>query len=207
MALATEGIPRGDRTEAWRILGLARYFAAHLDLAEAAFLQYLKLDLDARLDPSLVPPEAVTFFEDVRSRHATELRRRPPRPRSRMMLALLPPVGQFDTGHPVRGWVIAGAGVALLAANLTTYLLLRDWCAPDRTCEGGSGDRADRARTARTINLWTGGALIGLYAVGVVDAAIAYWRESRRAEEPPPTTSWSVAPSGDGVIVSLQGGF
>src|SRR5438270_10051108 len=63
-----------DLAEAHRLAGLAAFFAQNTAGAEQHFLAYLKLDLDGRLDPALVPPEAVTFFEDVRARHAAELR-------------------------------------------------------------------------------------------------------------------------------------
>src|SRR5687768_13541808 len=57
-AIAADPTP-ADRTEAARVLGLARYFLGQRALAEAAFVEYLLRDPEAHLDPTLVPPEAI----------------------------------------------------------------------------------------------------------------------------------------------------
>ena len=80
------GLTRQDRAEAWRVYGLALFFLDRHDDAEAAFLQYLKLDVEARLDPALVPPEAVVFFEEVASKHAAELRKYRPQTQNQALL-------------------------------------------------------------------------------------------------------------------------
>jgi len=56
-----------DQIEAFRLLGLSRFFLSQLDLAVHAFLELLSLDPDYQLDPLYVPPRAVAFFESVRS--------------------------------------------------------------------------------------------------------------------------------------------
>src|SRR5262249_28605924 len=136
--------------------------------ADRELFAWLELDLDARLDPAITPPEAVTFFEGVRTRHEAELRALRPKHRS-AALNLFPPLGQFPNGDRTKGWILTGAGAALLAADLGSYAMLRHWCSSsDLTCDLG-GDRAGSAHTMRTVNLIAGSALVALYVYGVVD--------------------------------------
>jgi hypothetical protein len=165
---------RADLAEAHRLMGLAAFFASNGRAdAEAHLLAYLELEPDARLDPSLVPPEAVTFFEDVRVRHAAELRAH--RPRKRVLaLALLPAINQLYYGERVKGWILGGALTALLATNLTTDFVLRAWCSQtDDTCDG-SANKMRHARELRTVNLVSGIGLIATYLYGVIDGVVGY---------------------------------
>jgi hypothetical protein len=197
-------IERTDRAEAHRLYGLALFFLGRHGDAEAALLEYLKLDVDAHLDPALVPPEAIVFFEDVRSRHAAELRALRPKPKQKRyaILNVLPPAGQLQNGHRGKAIAIGAGGVLLLGANLGSYLVLRDWCGADKTC----GDHTDDARTLRIVNLASGIMLIGLYAYGVGDAAWHYYRRPDEAH-PEPMMSVGVAPTAGGAYVSLGGRF
>jgi hypothetical protein len=173
--VAAADVPVAYRAEAARVRGLSLFFTGDRGGAEAALLQYLRLVPDAHLDPALVAPDAVVFFEEVRTRHAGELLVLRPRPERRRywVLNLLPPFGQFQNGDRVRGWVLAGAEVALLAANVTTYVLLRSSCAGDLTCGGDPSTN----RTLQTINVASGIVLAATWAVGVVDGFIGYKRE------------------------------
>ncbi|MHB8416478.1 MAG: hypothetical protein ACYDCL_00270 [Myxococcales bacterium] len=56
-----------DEIEAFRLLGLARYFQHQAVPARDAFVNLLSLDPDYQLDPFYVPPQAIAFFESVRS--------------------------------------------------------------------------------------------------------------------------------------------
>jgi hypothetical protein len=202
VARSPADIDRADRAEAWRLLGLSLYFLGRLPDAEQAFLACLKLDLEARLDPSLVPPEALTFFEDVRARHATELRRFKPPPRRYFVLSVLPPFGQFQNGDRGRGWFLAGAETAALATHVASYMMLRRWCSTDdRTCEG----HVDGARTMRDVNLYSGIAFIGLVTYGVIDGLVGYRRQTARLESPPALTVMPL--SEGGVVMTLGGSF
>lgn len=158
-----------DRAEVFRLRGLVAYFTGRHDDADAAWLAYLRLELDGRLDPGSVPPEAVTFFESVRSRHGAELRALRPRPRpprTWWMLNLVPAAGQLQNREPLKAWLVGGAFVAALGANLVSYGLLRRWCdGADGTCDGHS----DQARTLRGVNLASGVAAIAVYALSVAD--------------------------------------
>jgi hypothetical protein len=204
-----------DLAEAYRVYGLALFFLERRTEAEAALLEYLKLDADASLDPTLVPPEAIVFFEDVRARHAADLRLLRPKPKRKRyrFVNLLPPLGQFQNGDRGRGWAIAITGSLLIAANVTSALLYRKWCRDsDGTCDGGEmggTDRTSAAKSVRGINIASGIGLLGLYAYGVIDGYVGYGRESRELAQPrtAPSMSVGVIPSGDAVYFSVGGRF
>lgn len=189
-----------DRAEAWRIYGLALFFLGRYPAAEIAFVEYLKLDVEGRLDPALFPPEVVSFFEDVRARHAAELRAYRPRPRDRRAWALnlLPPAGQFQNRDHGKGWIIAGTGSVLLATNITTFLVLREWCdASTGVCRSGNESREDEGRLLRSINLVSGALLVGVVAYGVADGFYHY----RRAGHSP---SIALVPTMDGASLIVS---
>jgi hypothetical protein len=193
-----------DLAEAHRLLGLAWFFLGDLARAEAELLAYLRLDLDGRLDPALVPPEAVTFFEDVRARHGAELRARRPRPRRYALLNLVPPGGQIQNREPTKAWVIGGLEAALAATHVTSYVLLRSWCRrEDFTCRTGDVDVPTRARRMRTVNYLAGAALIGVYAYGVVDG----FRGDRRRGGRPRAAVLDGVPVDGGGVIRLQMSF
>ncbi len=195
--LATLGA--ADLAQAHRLRGLAAFFANDTATADRELFAWLQLDLDARLDPAVTPPEAISFFEGVRARHDAELRAlRPKVARHYASLNLLPPWGQFQNGDRTKGWIIAGAGAALLVADVGSYAMLRHWCSSaDLTCDN-NGDRRGDARTMRTVNLVAGGALVALYVYGVVDGFVGY-----RA----PRHELLIAPTGDGAQVLFVGSF
>jgi hypothetical protein len=170
------GLPRADRGEAWRLYGLALALLGLRAEAEAALYEYLKLEPEAHLDPALVPPEALLLFEEVRTRHAGELRVLKPRARRKRSLALslVPVAGQFQNGEATKGWVLAAVEGSLLAANVTTYVLLSRACGSDKTCDVGVAS----ARALRTANLATGALLGATVIYGVIDA----YRGHRRLE-------------------------
>lgn len=168
-------VPGADRAEAHRLLGIAEFHLAHYDRAESHFLAYLEIDLDGQLDIGLHAPDVVRFFDDVKAKHAAHLRALRPRTRRWAVLNLVPPAGQFQNRQPVKGWVLGGLGVALLATNVGSYMMLDRWCSDvDRTCESEGTSRSDDARTLKTLNTAAGVALIGLYVYGVYDGFRTY---------------------------------
>jgi hypothetical protein len=197
------GLDRSDQAEAWRIHGLALFFLGRYGGAEISFFEYLKLDVDGRLDPALVPPEAIVFFEDVRARNAAELRKYRPAPRRKRSWALnlLPPAGQFQNRDHTKGWLIAGTGTVLLATNVSSFLILRDWCDPATgTCTSGGEPRTEEARTLRAVNLISGALFFGLLTYGIVDGFVHY----RRHDD---SLSIGLVPGQDGASVFLHGRF
>lgn len=197
-----------DRAEAWRVLGLAYFFLGDENGARAAFLAYLKLEPDGTLDAAVVPPEAVLLLNSVRNQHAAEIAaRRPKRHRRSYWLNFVPVAAQWQNGDRGKMWFVASAGTALLAANLTSYLLLARWCGgADDTCDEGEpgqpgySNHIDEARTARVVNIGSGLALIALYAWGVYDGISTYRRLEREEAEitsPPSPPPISVGLGGD----------
>jgi hypothetical protein len=63
---ANPDLPEPQAIEAYRILGLAEYQLGHPDAARMAFVHLLTLDPDYVLDPFLVPPQIVEFFDKVK---------------------------------------------------------------------------------------------------------------------------------------------
>lgn len=159
-----------DHAEAHRLLGIAEFYLQRYDVAEAHFHAYLRVELDGQLDIGLFSPDVVQFFDNVKAKHAAELRALRPRTRRWAVLNFVPPAGQFQNRQPVKAWVLGGLGATLLATNITTYVMLDRMCSDvDRTCEDGDTSRAARARTMVKINSASGVALIGLYVYGVID--------------------------------------
>jgi hypothetical protein len=213
IVLAGPDLEPDVRAEGWRIYGLALFFLDRKTEAEHALFEFLKRSPDAVLDPALVPPEAIRFFEDVRLAHEEELVKYRPRPKRKRYwaLTLVPPAGQFQNGDRAKGWIISGLGVALIATNVATYLTIRGWCDnSDDTCEDDAGnDRAEDARKWRRVNYAAGAGLIALYLYGVVDGY--YGHRNRVAEERrgPEERSmvFDIRPTGQGAVFVLGGTF
>lgn len=198
-------LPAADLAEAHRLAGIAAYFQDRRANADAHFLAYLRIELDARLDPALYPPDLVLAFENVRSLHAAELRARRPKPRRYWLLNLLPPGGQIQNGDRTKAYVFGGLLGAFAISNVTSYLVLRSWCTQvsgsggqSATCDDGE-DRAKSASYLRALNIVSGIGLILTYGIGVYDGVSGY----RRRESMQPF----VAPATGGGVVGVTGSF
>jgi hypothetical protein len=206
--LITGQLGNADLAEAHRLAGLAAYFNGRKAEAEDHFVLYLKLDLDAHLDPTLVPPDAVTFFNDVRAKHAAELRALRPRDKRHWMLNLVPPFGQLQNHDTGKAIVIGSAMGVFLATNITTYFVLRSWCT-QTSGSGGVGascdattDHTHASASLRTLNITTGIAFIATYAYGVYDGVVGYRRHTHEHFVAPFATG-----SNDGALVGVFGSF
>jgi tetratricopeptide (TPR) repeat protein len=62
------------RAEAYRLLGIARFYMGKSGAATAAFTELLKLNPDEELDPFYVSPRAIAFFDQVKRAKEPELR-------------------------------------------------------------------------------------------------------------------------------------
>jgi len=178
-------LAHADLAEAHRLAGIATFFLGRPAEAEAHFLAYLRIDLDGRLDPALVPPEVVAFFNDVASRHSAELRALRPRPRRSWVLNLVPPGGQIQNGERTKAFVLGGLLGGLLVTNITSYLVLRSWCTGTVGPSGSGascdahGDHNRGASILRPVNLVSGVGLILTYAFGVYDGVQGYRQHTR----------------------------
>jgi tetratricopeptide (TPR) repeat protein len=179
--------PLENRAEAYRILGLSLFYQERFLEARAAFLEYLRAEPDAHLDPALVTPEAITLFEDVRARNLTEIESLRPKPKKKryLLLNLVPGAGQFQNGDTTKGVVIAVGLGALLAANVGSYYWLKNNCDSEtRVCGNADDAGASKARDYQTVNQLTGVAAIGVYAYSIIDGYLGY-RAAERAENNP----------------------
>jgi hypothetical protein len=75
--------PEAEAVEAYRMLGIAEYHLGDQDQARSAFVTLLSHDPDFALDPFLVPPRVVEFFDKVKRDHEPDLE--PLRERRRQM--------------------------------------------------------------------------------------------------------------------------
>jgi hypothetical protein len=193
-SVTTQQVDRTDLAEAHRLLGLAYFYLDDLERAEAELLAYLKLDLDARLDPTMVEPEAVRFFDRIRAEHAAELNRLRPRQKRYKLLNLIPPGGQLQNRQKVKAAVIGGLEVALLATNLTSFLVLRSWCQQeDFTCQRDGVDAPASAKRLKLVNYLSGVAFLGVYLYGVIDGFRGAPREREVVVGATPTDGGFVA--------------
>lgn len=185
-------LQRADLAEAHRLAGIAAMFEQppRYAAADEHFLAYLRIDLDGHLDPALYPPEVVNRFNEVRARHAPELKALRPKVRKRYaVLAVLPPFAQFQNGERGKGIVIGSLLGTFAITNVTTYLVLRSWCfeqsGPVGTSTGCDGkteptkNHNSAATTLRALNLAAGVGLIVTYVYGVYDGVRGYRRETR----------------------------
>jgi tetratricopeptide (TPR) repeat protein len=82
-------LPDAEAVDAYRMLGIAEYQLGDKLAARAAFVTLLSVDPDYALDPFLVPPPIVEFFDAVKKEHEPTLaplreRRRELREQQRM---------------------------------------------------------------------------------------------------------------------------
>lgn len=199
-------LPPADLAEARRLAGLAAFFQGRRLDAETHFLAYLRIDLDAQLDPALYPPEVVTFFTDIKAKYNGELRARRPKQTRRWYLTLLPPLGQWENGEKTKAVVIGGVFGAFLVANISSAIVLRSWCkrvsdtgGSSLTCDEG-GDHYASAPTFRAINVVGGVGAILTYVYGVYDGVKNYRRRTREASMQPFVSTTARGESLFGVI-------
>lgn len=199
-------LPSADLAEAHRLAGLAAYFQQQPQQANAHFLEYLRLDLDGRLDPSLYPPDVITAFEKVRQDHQAELRERRPKPRRYFLLNLIPPGGQIQNGESTKAIVLGSLLGAFAIGNVTSYLVLRSWCRPVSGSQGSSvicdDARVHSAAQLRTMNIATGVGLVLAYAYGVYDGVTGYRRRTRELAIQP-----FVGSASGGSVFGIGGSF
>jgi hypothetical protein len=161
------GLTRAERIEALRSYGIACVLTGRRVAAEGAFMLLLRAEPKSELDPTLVRPEAATFFIQVRERWRTELVNayRKNRGKRYAVLNLLPPIGQFQNREKKKGAVLAAAELALLGTNITTGVLLNQWQGPSHLFTG----HESAARALIPVNIASFAVLLSVVAYGIVD--------------------------------------
>lgn len=172
---------RADRIEALRVYGIACTLTDRKAAAEGAFLLLLREEPSTRLDPALVRPEAVAFFDQVRARHRAELLAayRRTRPRYHWWLNLVPTAGQFQNRQLAKGFAIGGTELALLAGNLVTGVLLDRWQGDQHTFP----EHRDAFGPLRAVNIASFAALLAVTVYGIVDGFVVGARRQERERQ------------------------
>jgi hypothetical protein len=174
-----------EQEQSFRLLGIGLYLTNRPRGAETAFIELLRKDPYARLDPTTTRPEVVAFFENLRRQQLARHRR--------LIWNFIPPVGQFQNEENTKGWIILSVGVAALAtAGATTYLLHKWEVIPGYTY----GSHQSAAGPVKTVNWIAVGVLAATYVYGVFDGLIGY---SKLLEESKPSVSLKFFPQGGGL--------
>ena len=169
---------KADRLEALRVYGIACTLTGRKTAAEGAFLLLLREEPSTRLDPALVRPEAVAFFDEVRARHRDELLaayRKNRRPHY-WALDLIPLAGQMQNRQWKKAIVFGAIELALLATNITTGALLDHYEGDMHTF----GTTPAAFEPLRDVNWISFGLLLGVTAGGLVDAFVVGARRADR---------------------------
>lgn len=106
---------------------------------------------------------------------------------SRIVASLPFGVGQFQNGQALLGWIFLGAEVAAIAGTAVTFGMYNYARTRENETTNGSsqlaGQYRQRAEDIRLVNLGFAGGLIGVAAIGIAQAHIAFTPES--AEKKP----------------------
>lgn len=185
------------RVEAFELLGLAHFYLGQRDKARRVFESLVRFRPDHRLNPVLVPPEAVSFYtEDVRrplmvlieeEREAVRKQQREEEERRRQanlvyidtesvrnsrLVALLPfGIGQFQNDDPIWGGVFLGTEVAAIGLSVGFWAMVKNL-----SNDAGTYSPLDaaRARDLRTGQYISGGVAVGLMVVGIAHALFTF---------------------------------
>lgn len=195
---------------AYRLLGLAHFFLDQPDDARTHFERLIRLRPDTRLNPVLVPPPAVAFFDTIRDELADELARmeeamraqreaEEARRRAAMLarvkvdvqvnsrwVAVLPfGVGQFQNGDDTLGYIFLGTELATAGASLGLYWFIEGLRQPNGFFDRGDVERAESLQVAQQITGWIA---IGLMVIGATEALVGFIDERplRETTLPPP---------------------
>jgi hypothetical protein len=172
-----------DREEALRVYGIACTLTDRRTAAEGAFLLLLRQQPSLHLDPALVRPEAVAFFEEVRARHRQELvtAYRKGKPRYYFILDVLPLVGQIQNREWRKLAAVGAAEAVLLASSIVTGALLGKWQGNDYTFQGHVG----AYEPMRVVNGLSFGLLLGVTTYGIIDGFVvgARRQQAERKQE------------------------
>lgn len=211
-----------DLARAYELLGLSTFFLDRPKDARMWFERLIRFRPDTRLNPVLVPPPAVSLFDDVRESLADEIARMQEALRkqreeedrklqemlgrvrvetqvnSRLVASLPFGIGQFQNDQPALGYTLLATQVAAGAASIGCFVAIENMRQGD-----GYFDRSDvgNVRTLQQVQLWTGGAALVLMVGGVIHAWATFRDEVplREVTLPPPGQKPGALP-GDGLL-------
>lgn len=199
-----------ELARAYELLGLSTFFLDRQRDARMWFERLIRFRPDARLNPVLVPPPAVSLFDEVRESLADEIarmqealrkqreeeeeRRRLARltrvrietqVNSRLVASVPFGVGQFQNGQDALGYTLLASQLIAGGTSLGCFIAVENLRQSD-----GFFDRSDvdNARTLQQVQLWSGGAALVLMVGGVIHAWATFRDEVplRETTLPPP---------------------
>lgn len=177
---------REEQAQAFRLLGVGLFLTNRPLGAETAFTELLRKDPRARRDPTTTRPELVAFFESLRHQHLAR-----ERSARKLYWNFIPPVGQFQNGDNVKGWIVLGVGLASLTTAATSKILLVSWKQPGE--QSSHPEAADKLKAANFIST---GVLAAVYIYGVFDGLIGY---GKPIDDDRPPVSLRFFPGGGGL--------
>ena len=184
-----------QRARALRFLGIGLFLTNRTLGAENVFAELLRVDPTARLDPTTARPEVVAFFETIRHQRVAR-----EQASHHFIWNLLPPVGQFQNGHTVKGAIIGGVEFVSLAALVTSRVVSYSWHNSDNTYGQPEGSRNSNERTLRIVEWASASVLAATYLYGVIDGIVHYYRP---LEEPSSSLTLLVFPGGGGLRLTF----
>ena len=212
-----------DLARAYELLGLSTFFLDRPKDARMWFERLIRFRPDMRLNPVLVPPPAVSLFDDVRESLADEIarmqealrkQRKEEEERKRLeqltrvkvetqvnsrLVASLPfGIGQFQNDQAALGYTLLATQVAAGATSIGCFVAIENMRQSD-----GFFDRSDvdNVRTLQQVQLWTGGAALVLMVGGVIHAWLTFRDEVPLREIAlPPAGQKPARLPGDGLL-------
>jgi hypothetical protein len=187
-----------------------------LERVQAQFLEILREEPDHAINALIYPASVVELFEAVKEENAAELdklralrnpangngpqqglksvyieRELSHRPYAGNFMPF--GIGQFQNGEQLQGSLFAGAQIAAIGLNVTSYAMIERLRDPSTgRYRGGAGNSAEQAfqwRAAQYVGL---GLFVGFYAWSIIDALRDYESHNvriRTLDEPPPELS------------------
>ncbi len=171
---------QADQKEALRAYGSSLYLSGGKVGAERAFRDLLRLDPKEKLDPGFVRPEVIVFFENVRQKYQAELNTVVKLKTGWAWVNVLPPWGQFQNGHHLKGWLLLSGEVLAIATWATSWGLLNSWKGPHGTFPG----HEDHFRPVQTVQFVAFSLTIALVAYGIADGFYYYYKTPFARESP-----------------------
>lgn len=185
-----------DLARAYELLGQAHYFLGDRETARTHFSKLVRLRPDKELDPLVIPPPVIAFYEELRqpilreleadrdvirkAREEEEARRRAEltvhhyvetRRNSRLVAALPFGAGQFQNGDTGLGAAFLSTELVATGLSVAFFLAVEDLRQDDGRF---ASEDIDRAASLQTAQLVSGGIALALAIAGIVEAQINF---------------------------------
>ncbi len=198
-----------QQARAYELLGLAHYFVDDQAASQKFFERLIRLRPDRRLDPVLIPPPAVAFFEEIKASLAKEIastrealrkeqeaeeeRRRRAlstevvrevRINSQLEAVLPFGVGQFQNEDETLGYAFLTAEVIAISTSVGLYLGIENMRRPDGRF---ASEDLGRVESLQYGQLTAGWLAVALVALGAAHALYNFEPRSKILSPPLPS--------------------